>query len=126
MKTAAFSQRDPIFFYFNEKAGEEKTYIINYLNSLPEVTSLQYFCQIYLPDDHLKHKFGLKQDTIFTMSDPDQTGNMRKMEHTKISTFMDIKMFLREIAIQKMLKVYEDKLMYNSITEIKNAETMTE
>ena len=39
---------------------------------------------------------------------------------------MDIKMFLREIAIQKMLKVYEDKLMYNSITEIKNAETMTE
>ena len=39
---------------------------------------------------------------------------------------MEIKMFLREIAIQKMLKVYEEKLMFNNIVEIKSAEEMTE
>lgn len=50
LRTAALTNRDPIFFYFSEKAGDEKTYIINYLNSLPEVTSLMYFCQIYLPE----------------------------------------------------------------------------
>lgn len=57
---------------------------MNYLNSLSEVTSLLYFCQIYLPDTGLTKKFGLKQNTIFTLFDVDGSGNMQKFEHTKI------------------------------------------
>lgn len=51
---------------------------MNYLNSLSEVTSLLYFCQIYLPDEYLVNKFDLKQNTIFTLFDEDGKGNMKK------------------------------------------------
>lgn len=37
---------------------------------------------------------------------------------TNIQTFIEIKMFLREKAIEKMLKVYEDRLINNQIEKI--------
>lgn len=60
------------------------------------------------------------------MADTDGKGTMRKMEHSRLSTFNEIKMFLREIAIQKMLSIYEEKLINNKIVEIKNSEQLTE
>lgn len=61
---------------------------MNYLNSLPEVTSLLYMCQIYLPDEALVRKFGLKINTLFILYDPDQNGSVKKLEHTKINNFL--------------------------------------
>jgi len=52
---------------------------MNYLNSMPEVTSLQFFCQVYLPDDELVKKFNLKQNSLFTLFDPDKTGHIKKL-----------------------------------------------
>ena len=80
---------------------------MNYFNSQSEVTSLLYFCQIYLPDDDLVRKFSLKVNIIFTLFDPDQNGNMKKLEHSSVSSFLEIKMFLREVSIQQMMKAYE-------------------
>jgi hypothetical protein len=79
LRTASISNRDPIFYYFNEKSHKNELYIMNYLNSLPEVTSLLYFCHIYLPDDDLIHKFTLKPNTIFTLFDEDGKGTMQKL-----------------------------------------------
>lgn len=88
---------------------------MNYLNSLPEVTSLFYICQIYLPDESLVKRFSLKINTLFTLQEPDRNGGAKKLEHSHISSFLSIKMFMREIAIERMLGVYEDRILNNQI-----------
>ena len=60
IRTAMASKRDPLFYYFNEKTHKNKLANMNYLNSLSEVTSFLYFCQIYLPDEFLTRKFTLR------------------------------------------------------------------
>lgn len=79
MRTAHVSERDPVFFYFKEKAKSEQVIIMNYLNSLPEVTSLLYICQIYLPDDYAIMKYELKINTLFTIYEPDKNKNVKKL-----------------------------------------------
>jgi hypothetical protein len=50
-KTAETSEKELIFFYFNEKTHQNSLSLLKYFNSLPEVTSLLHFCQFYLPDN---------------------------------------------------------------------------
>ena len=121
IRTAMASHRDPVFFYFNEKTHKKQTQLMNYFNSQREVTELLYFCQIYLPDDDLVRKFSLKQNILFTLFDQDRNGNMKKLEHSSVSNFLEIKMFLREISIQKMMQVYEEKIINNKVQAIDSA-----
>ena len=58
---------------------------------------------------------------MFSLINPDRHGQMQKFEYSNALTFHQIKMFLREMGINKILKVYEDKLMVNNLTEIKSA-----
>jgi hypothetical protein len=60
LKTALTSQRDPVLYWYNDKEQKNTLKLLEYFNSLPEVNSLIYFCQIYLPDQDLKKRFQLK------------------------------------------------------------------
>lgn len=57
---------------------------MNYFNSLPEITSLIFICQISVPDESLIKKFGINQNSMFTLKDHDQKGHLQKLEHTSI------------------------------------------
>lgn len=83
LRTAKASQRDPLFFYFDEKQNKDNILVMNYLNSLPEVASLFYICQIYLPEESLVKKFAIKPNSLFTLLEAENkgavNGEMRKM-----------------------------------------------
>jgi hypothetical protein len=50
---------------------------------------------------------------------------MQKFEFKNALEFNPIKMFLRELGIEQMTKVYETKLTQESITKITSAESLT-
>lgn len=62
---------------------------------------------------------------MFSLINPDRNGQMQKFQYSNALTFHQIKMFLREMGINKILKVYEDKLLVNSLTEINTAQELT-
>lgn len=70
--------------------------LLEYFNSLPEVTSLIYFCQVYVPDNDLISRFQIKENSLFSMMDQNpQTGQIQKLEFKDALEFVSVKMFLR-------------------------------
>lgn len=59
VKAAKAADKEPIFFYFNEKTHAKSLSVLKYFNSLPEVNSLLYFCQFYLPDEEVTRNYRL-------------------------------------------------------------------
>ena len=93
---------------------------MRYFSSLAEVNSLLYFCQFLLPDEDVIRQFQVSENTVFTLTPPDEKGQSQKVEHTKVENFVAIKMFLREIGINKIIRTYEQKVVKNEIAEIKS------
>jgi hypothetical protein len=115
------AQKEAIFFYFSEKTHSTSLHILRYLASLEEVNSLLYFCQFLLPDEDIVRQFQISENTIFALTAFDDSGQSRKVEHTKVEDFVSIKMFLREMGISRILRFYEHKVMNNEIEEIVSA-----
>jgi len=45
---------------------------------MPEVTSLVHFCQIYLPDDDMIKTYSLVRNSLFSMMNMNNKGEMQK------------------------------------------------
>jgi hypothetical protein len=56
---ARISEKEPIFYYFNEKTHSTSLHLLKYFTSLEEVSSLLYFCQFLLPDEGVVKQFQL-------------------------------------------------------------------
>lgn len=54
---ARATDKEPIFFYFNEKTHSTSLYLMRYFASLEEVNSLLYFCQFLLPEPDVVSQF---------------------------------------------------------------------
>lgn len=80
LKTAHASKRDPVIYWYNEKQHKNTLKLLEYFNSLPEATSLIYFCQVYLPDEDLISRFQLRENSLFSMVNQNpRTGEMQKL-----------------------------------------------
>ena len=71
---ARVSQKEPLFFYFNEKTHAPSLYLMRYFISIKEVSSLLYFCQFLLPDEDVVRQFQLSENTIFTLTPSRKNG----------------------------------------------------
>lgn len=81
--------------------------MIKYFASLSEVNEILYFCQFYVPDEEIVRTYHLAENTMFTLASGDNNGRLQKVEHKKLVDFLSIKMFLREIAITRIMKIYD-------------------
>lgn len=80
---AKAAQKEPVLYYFNERTHGVALSLLRYFGSLDEVSSLLYFCQIILPEEDIRKTYQLTENTIFTLTPPDEKGQSQKVEHTK-------------------------------------------
>jgi hypothetical protein len=63
--TAQTNDKFPIYSYYQTKSHNE--FLVRYLNTLPGIQNLFYFCQVYIPDRFIVKKLDLKINTISTL-----------------------------------------------------------
>ena len=67
VSAAGAAGKEMVLYYSNEKTHPRALQLLKYMGGLPEINSLLYFCQFYLPDDDVSREFQLKENTVFTL-----------------------------------------------------------
>jgi hypothetical protein len=100
LEMAALKNKITAIAYYPLKSYN--AFLVRYLNSLPAFNSVYQFCQVYNPDKFVEKQYSLKENTLSVLIPQPGGKSSQKVENSGIHEFGDIKLYLRDIAVNKL------------------------
>ena len=104
-------------------------FLLRFINAHPGFNSVFYICKVFVPERFTFRKVEVSRENIAVFipkmgPSTAQGESFEKVEHKQIQDYYTLKMFLRELSIQKFLPLLEE--INRNLTEVHSPEQLTE